>query len=42
MLELDGVIDAYFEDRIEVLVSRESPELLEEIEDVIAENAKTE
>lgn len=38
MLEIDGVVDAYFEDRIEVLVVERSPQRLERIEAVLAEH----
>lgn len=38
MLEIDGVVDAYFEDRVEVLVTGRSPERLARIEAVLAEH----
>ena len=38
MLQVDGVIDAYFEDQIEVLVVEESPQHLERIEAILAKH----
>jgi len=38
LLGIDGVVDAYFEDRIEVLVVERTPQRLERIEAVLAEH----